>query len=107
MITTEQVGTFTEIAAKLPRVNGRKIHSSTLWRWVVKGMNGCHLEARKFGGRFLTSIEAVDRFTAELAQAGVRQRSPRTTDTPTAPKRRSAKQRATDVAIAKAELAGA
>ena len=105
MITTEQVGTFTEIVAKLPRLNGRKLHTSTLWRWAVKGMNGCHLETRKFGGRFLTSIEAVDRFTAELAQAGVRQRGPRT-DTPTAPKQRSAKQRAADVDAAKAELAG-
>jgi hypothetical protein len=106
MLTTEMVGTFTEIAAKLPRVNGRRVHTSTLWRWAVKGMNGCHLETRKFGRRFLTSIEAVDRFTAELAQAGVRQRAPRI-DTPTSFRKRSAKQRQADIDTAKAELAEA
>ena len=51
-----------------------KPHSSALWRWMrkgVKGRNGhrVHLEHMRFGGRVVTSAEALERFGRALAEA--------------------------------------
>ena len=69
MIATEQVFTFAELATHLPRVGGKKIHVSTLHRWCRKGVRGVQLECRMLGARMVTSLEAVDRFSARLAEA--------------------------------------
>lgn len=68
MLTDETVLSFSEAARALPRVNGRKIHATTLWRWARKGVQGVRLEARRLGGRFVTSLEALERFSRELAE---------------------------------------
>ena len=68
MILKEDVFTFTEIASRLPRLNGRKIHPSALWRWARKGVKGVRLETRRLGGRFVTSMEAIERFSKALAE---------------------------------------
>jgi len=87
MLTTEQVFTFAELARRLPKVGGKKIHVSTLHRWCRKGVRGVLLEFRMLGGRIFTSVEAVDRFSKQLAEArkwpirGQRQRSSERTPT--------------------------
>lgn len=69
MLQNERVLTFAEAAKALPRVNGKRPHTSTLWRWARKGCRGVYLEVRRFGGRYVTSIEALDRFGEQLAAA--------------------------------------
>ena len=71
MILKEDVFTFTEIASRLPRLNGRKIHPNALWRWARKGVKGVRLETRRLGGRFVTSMEAIERFSKALAEVDV------------------------------------
>ena len=41
-------------------------HVSTLFRWAGKGVHGCRLETVLVGGRRFTSLEAVQRFVADL-----------------------------------------
>lgn len=68
MLATERIVTFTEAPDHLPRVGGKKIHSSAVWRWARKGIRGVRLECRRIGGRFVTSVEALERFTKALAE---------------------------------------
>jgi len=67
MLHDEQIITFSEAAKSLPAINGRKPHASTIWRWARKGVNGIRLETRRLGGRFVTSLEALERFSEKLA----------------------------------------
>lgn len=68
MLYDEQILTFSEAAKALPLVNGKRPHVSTLWRWARKGVAGVKLETRRIGGRFVTSVEALDRFTKQLSE---------------------------------------
>ena len=34
MLLDEKILTFTEASAQLPRLNGKRIHPSSLWRWA-------------------------------------------------------------------------
>ena len=68
MLQDESIVTLSEAARSLPRVNGKSPHASTIWRWARKGLSGIHLETRRIGGRFVTSIEALERFTTALAE---------------------------------------
>ena len=67
MLNSEKVVSFTEAAKALPVINGRRIHPSALWRWARKGVKGVRLETRRLGGRFVTSMEAIARFSKALA----------------------------------------
>jgi len=55
-------------AAKLipPTRLDRPVHVSTLVRWIVHGVRGVKLEAARVGGRWVTSREALERFSAAL-----------------------------------------
>lgn len=46
----------------LPHRSGRKIHISTVYRWVLKGARGKVLESVIIGGVRYTSMEALSRF---------------------------------------------
>ena len=76
MLNTEQVLTFTEASKVLPPIGGKRTHPSTLWRWARKGVRGVKLETRRLGGRFVTSIEALDRFSKDLAEVDADDASP-------------------------------
>ncbi len=67
MLIKENLLTLTEAAKTLPRPNGKKIATTTLWRWARQGIRGIRLETRRLGRRVVTSVEALDRFTAALA----------------------------------------
>jgi hypothetical protein len=41
---------------------GKRVCSSTLWRWRLKGVNGVRLECVRVGGLWATTAEAFARF---------------------------------------------
>jgi hypothetical protein len=49
------------------RTNGRKIHRSTIYRWVMAGVKGVKLETITIGGYRYTSTQAIGRFIAALS----------------------------------------
>ena len=53
---------LTEVPAILPKKNGKKIHYSTVYRWITKGARGRVLESHLIGGARFTTIEALNRF---------------------------------------------
>lgn len=68
-IRTERLLTLCQAARQLPSLrNNRPIHASTLWRWAKKGLRGVKLEVLPIGGGKATSMEALQRFFAALAQ---------------------------------------
>ncbi len=104
MLTTERILTFTEAARALPPIAGKRCHPSTLWRWARRGCKGVKLEVRRLGGRFVTSMEALERFSKALAEVDPLAHRPEADVTP---KGRTDKQRHADVTKAEAELAKA
>lgn len=60
--------TLSQAAKGLPKVNGKRIHVSTLWRWCRKGQGGITLEYARMGRRVVVTPEALNRFFAALAQ---------------------------------------
>ncbi len=101
MLTDERVVTFTEAAKLLPKMNGKRPHASSVWRWARKGVQGVRLESRRVGGRFVTSVEALERFTERLAAIDLPDRS----EPPSKP--RTTRARALAVERAEAECAAA
>ncbi|MBE7462886.1 MAG: DUF1580 domain-containing protein [Planctomycetes bacterium] len=79
MIGNEELITLNEATKRLPPLDGRRLHVATLHRWARRGVRGIKLEVRALGGRYCTSIEALDRFGKALADLP-----------PQAPKRRFA-----------------
>lgn len=68
MLYDEDLLTFSEAAKNLPTIDGRRAHASTIWRWARKGIQGVKLETLRVGGRFVTSAEALERFSRKLAE---------------------------------------
>ena len=67
-ILEENPQSLTELAKAAPRVNGKRVHPSTYWRWCRKGINGVRLEYARLGRRIVSSPAALARFTARLAE---------------------------------------
>ncbi len=59
---SEAAVSLSEVPALLPRKNGKKVHYSTVYRWVTKGTRGRILESMFIGGVRFTTIEALNRF---------------------------------------------
>jgi hypothetical protein len=75
-ILAESIVSIREAAALLPGRSGRPTNFSTVWRWILRGIKRpgdaatVRLEAVRLGGRWVTSREAIARFSAALtAQA--------------------------------------
>ena len=105
MLDNERIVTFSEAAAALPKINGRHPHTSSVWRWARKGVQGVRLETRRLGGRFVTSLEALDRFSKQLAEIDLPDRSGPPLNLTKPVKSRSVARRERAVAAARAELA--
>ena len=67
----EDLLTLAEAARVLPRLGGKKPHTSTLWRWCAKGLRGVRLEHARVGHRVVTSRQALDRFSRRLAESSL------------------------------------
>ena len=66
----EQLHTLNQIIKRRiipPSRSGKRVHVSTLIRWIRQGLKTSHgqrvrLEAVRVGGKWATSLEALDRF---------------------------------------------
>ena len=56
----------------LRRPDGSFPAASTIKRWIRRGCYGVRLEGRRVGRQWLTSVEAVERFSVRLATATAR-----------------------------------
>ena len=75
-LKTENLITLSEATKLLPRVDNKRIHISTLWRWCKKGLRGIYLEYFRTGSRITTSQDALQRFfdaLVKLDETGQRQ----------------------------------
>lgn len=104
----EEIFSLSEAAGRLPRINGRRPHVSTLWRWCRKGLKGVRLEYVRVGSKIAVSRQGLDRFFVELAAADAAAEStPPPTQQPAAQKPRSEKARARAIEAARRKLKAA
>ncbi len=96
-VKNELVPALSWVPDHLPKKNGKKVHRSSVARWLTKGCDGVRLRGWKAGRTWMTTPAAVEEFTAELA-AKAAGPAPRVS-VAEAPARRSA-----EAAIAAAEL---
>lgn len=54
--------TLADVAHHVPKRRGGKIHYSTIFRWVTKGVRGRVLQSIMIGGVRYTTVEALERF---------------------------------------------
>ena len=105
MLLSEKIFTFAEAAKHLPRIDGRRPHTSTVWRWARRGIGGVRLECLRVGGRYVTSAEALERFAEQLARQRPQRRETRRRDPPHRhAAKRSDTQRRRDIDDATREL---
>lgn len=85
-ILTETVLSLPDAARRLPPYRrGRPVSVSCILRWALSGVRApgggkVHLEAVRCGGRWLTSVEALERFAlAQTPDRANRPSLPRTT----------------------------
>lgn len=69
----EQLVAISEVPKLMPPRHGKRLHISTVYRWVLKGARGKVLDSAMVGGVRYTSLEALQRFMgtspAELIEA--------------------------------------
>lgn len=67
---TETIVSLAEASRGIPsRRPGRRINVRTIARWHQLGLNGIKLDAFWGGGTLMTSLEAIERFFAEVSRA--------------------------------------
>ena len=95
----DELLTMAQAAKVCPKIDGRRPHSGSIWRWAKKGVHGVRLEHVRVGRRVCTSRDALNRFFNELAQAPppTREQSSR----PDKPKGRTVSEREKAMAAAK------
>ncbi len=71
--TSQGFLTLSQASKILPRNNGRRIHSSTLWRWARRGCKGVHLHYVRVGRSIMVTEDGLHRFFTELAKLDVQQ----------------------------------
>lgn len=67
-IENEKLITLAELSKLLPKVNGKRVNNSTLWRWCRKGRHGITLDYMRMGAKIVTTQEAAQRFFSALAE---------------------------------------
>ena len=100
-LQNESILSLSEAAKALPRVEGKRPHTSTIFRWTRDGVRGVRLDSVRLGRRLCTSREALQRFVTALSEAPPLERKPQ----PRNPRGRTDKQRAHDMAQARKRLA--
>ena len=107
-LRNESVLSLTDACRSLPKIDGKRPHPSTLWRWCRHGVRSrsgerIRLEHARLGHRIVVSREALGRFANRLAELDAEPAAP----THPIPRSRTATQRERDIARAEAELAEA
>jgi Protein of unknown function (DUF1580) len=71
-ITTEKLLSMSQAARLIPPSrSGRATHTSTLVRWIHRGVRGRRLDAVRIGGSWVTSVEALARFAVPAASTAI------------------------------------
>ncbi|MCE9566599.1 MAG: DUF1580 domain-containing protein [Planctomycetes bacterium] len=76
-ILSETGITVSELASRIPGTGlGSRINTCTVTRWIMRGVlgpdgNRVCLEAAKIGGKWVTSLEAYERFVAATTNHSV------------------------------------
>jgi hypothetical protein len=71
-LQSEELLSLSDAAKRLPpHRRGRPVHPSCIFRWIFEGVRlpsreRVRLEAVRLGGRWLTSVEALQRFAERL-----------------------------------------
>ena len=66
---TEELVRLSDVPKHLPRNrNGKKVGTSTVYRWATKGVRGIRLEWWQLPSGRVTSLEAVTRFLRALTE---------------------------------------
>lgn len=68
--------TLAEVPRHVPKRNGKKVHYSTVYRWISKGARGRILESACVGGVRFTTVEAVARFLSSNTSAPTSENQP-------------------------------
>jgi Protein of unknown function (DUF1580) len=69
-LQNETILSIAQAAKRLPPGrNSKPTHVSTVLRWILKGHKGVRPEATRIGGRWVTSAEAIQRFSDNLTAA--------------------------------------
>lgn len=58
-----------DLPKKLPKRNGKRISTVTIWRWRTRGLAGVHLECQYIGGVPYSSVESVQKFFDAVSAA--------------------------------------
>jgi len=66
-IEKEKPLSLSEATRVMPKIDGKKLHVSTMWRWCKKGLRGVRLEHIRIGHRVCTTYPAISRFVNKLA----------------------------------------
>lgn len=98
-IHSETVIPLSRVPHHVPRNpdSGNRIHSSTAWRWVQRGIRGIRLESILIGGKRYSSLEKLDAFIAATTAAADGDGQPV----------RTSRQRDQEIAAAERELSDA
>ena len=100
-LNQEELLSLSEACAALPRIDGKRPHTSTIWRWCRKGVRGVRLEHVRLGHRICTSRAALNRFANTLADVDLESKGPSNSQLP---RKTPARHRARAVAEAEASL---
>ena len=93
-LASETVISIREAANRVPSFRpGKRTHTATIFRWIATGVNGVRLESARLGGRVVTSVEALQRFSNALDTARTSS-GPNPIETPTPASRRRSAERA-------------
>jgi len=66
---TENIIPLKQVPKHLPRTDrGKCVHLATIYRWALQGMRGIRLETIRVGGSRFTSLEAIQRFAAQVTE---------------------------------------
>lgn len=68
-ILTEDVVTLTEAADLIGEATGQRPDRTTVYRWIMRGINGQRLEGARIGNPFVTSKQALNRYFEAIAPA--------------------------------------
>ena len=67
--------TLSAAARSLPKVNGKTLHESAIYRWCVSGVRGVRLRHIILGRRYLTTLAWLEEFGLQLAELGPARRT--------------------------------
>lgn len=77
IVEAKALGLLTEDLCSLAAVaKDLRVHSSSIYRWAIRGVRGVVLETIRVGGKILTSRQSVTRFLERIQSPATRIQRP-------------------------------